>query len=574
VARHLQGQALPGKGRRTAIAVAALIPLTFSVLVAAGPAQAAPSARPLPGSKPTWASAAADRGATPGGKTMDVRVYLAGRDAAGLEAYARDVTDPHSAVYRHYLSAAQTEARFGASPAQLRAVTSWLASAGLTVTGTTPEYVAAHGTVSAASTAFGTSFHQYASGGSVLRAPSTDAKVPAAVAEAILGVGGLSETARAEKPASATDSTPPPYLGTLPCSAYQGEKVATNLPTAYGSNPAWAVCGYVPRQVRSAYGVAGSGLTGKGVTVAIVDAYGLPTMEQDADTYATLHGDKAFKPGQYREIVDPTKWTDLDACGGAAGWAGEEVLDVESVHGMAPDANILYVGGNSCYDTTGGGAAPNGGLLDSLALIVDQHLADMVSNSWGEIMHALNPDGSTSDIDPALIKLYEQVFKKGAVEGIGFYFSSGDCGAEDPTTGCGAGNGSARSQLEYPTSDPWVTSVGGTAIGIGQHDDYEFETGWHSSSTSLTADHTAWNDPPGAYLYGGGGGTSEDFSQPWYQSFTVPQSLSTHLLSGATTSPMRVGPDVAAYGDPSTGFLYGYTQPLPDGTTGYGEGSP
>jgi subtilase family serine protease len=317
--------------------------------------------------------------------------------------------------------------------------------------------------------------------------------------------------------------------------------------------------------------VNGSGLTGKGVTVAIVDAYGLPTMEQDANTYATLHGDKPFKPGQYREIVDPTKWTDLDNCGGAAGWAGEEALDVESVHGMAPDADVLYVGGNSCYDTTGGGAAPNGGLLDSLSLIVDQHLADMVSNSWGEIMHALNPDGSPSDIDPALIKTYEQVFKKGAVEGIGFYFSSGDCGAEDPATGCGADNGSARSQLEYPTSDPWVTSVGGTAIGIGQHDDYQFETGWQTSTASLTADHTAWDNPPGTYLYGGGGGTSEDFSQPWYQSATVPRSLSTHLLSGTTTSPKRVGPDVAAYGDPSTGFLYGYTQPLPDGTTGYGE---
>ena len=60
------------------------------------------------------------------------------------------------------------------------------------------------------------------------------------------------------------------------------------------------------------------------------------------------------------------------------GRAPEEALDVEMAHGLAPDANIVYVGANSCEDTD---------LDAALTNIVDNHLADIVSNSWGEIMH-------------------------------------------------------------------------------------------------------------------------------------------------------------------------------------------
>jgi subtilase family serine protease len=172
-------------------------------------------------------------------------------------------------------------------------------------------------------------------------------------------------------------------------------------------------------------------------------------------------------------------------------------------------------------------------------------------------------------MDPALIKVYEQTFQKGAAEGIGFYFSSGDCSDDNPASGCGAGAASSRSQAEYPTSDPWVTSVGGTSIAIGANNKIQYQTSWQTASSSLATGDSAWT--PSAYLYGGGGGTSDVFAQPWYQSWTVPSSLSKKLLDGTPTSAKRVVPDVAAYGDPSTGFLQGYTQQLPDGSTGYAE---
>ncbi|MEY9927343.1 subtilase family serine protease [Catenulispora sp. GP43] len=573
------------RGRRVAgaMSVAGTLAAGSMFLVGAGAAHAA-SADVISGSKPAWASASADRGAAPAAAPVAVRVYLAGQDPQGLAAYARSVTDPKSAAYRHFLTPAQVQARFGASAAQVAAVKAWLGGAGLTVTGQTEDYIAVQGSAAAVAAALNTSFHEYATSDGSLRAPSRDVSVPAGVRSAIIGITGLAQDRTANKPnntdgsggsdaadkkTATTGSGGVPYLGTYPCSDYSGQKLATGLPSLNGQSVPWAVCGYTPKQVRGAYGVTGSGLTGKGVTVAVLDAYGLPSMKADANEYATRHGDKPFRPGQYSEIVTPGQWTDQDACGGPAGWAGEEALDVESVHGMAPDANVLYIGANSCFDTAGGGVAANGGLLDSLQLVVDHHLADMVSNSWGEVIHSLDPSGNPVDMDPSLIQAYEQTFQKGAAEGIGFYFSAGDCSDDNPASGCGADAGSSRSQAEYPTSSPWVTSVGGTSIAIGADNKVQFQTSWQTSSSAPATGNSAWTTP--SYLYGGGGGTSDVFAQPWYQSWTVPSSLSGTLLNGTATSPKRVVPDVAAYGDPSTGFLQGYTQQLPDGSTGYAE---
>ena len=86
--------------------------------------------------------------------------------------------------------------------------------------------------------------------------------------------------------------------------------------------------------------------------------------------------------------------------------------------------------------------------------------------------------------------------------------------------------------------------------------------------SALSADGKSWNPLPGHFYFGGGGGTSEDFAQPWYQSWLVPSSLSHTLMTGAkSSSAMRVTPDVAMNGDLYTAVLVGMTS---DGT--YSEG--
>src|SRR5262249_53492202 len=149
-----------------------------------------------------------------------------------------------------------------------------------------------------------------------------------------------------------------------PCSAYWGEKTTTNTATLDGTqipgNYPFAPCGYTPSQLEGAYGMSGaiaSGNNGAGQTVAIIDAYASPTIATDANTYASRHGLPTMNGGQFSQVVAPGTYHHPES--GAhnkkkvvqdpQGWYGEETLDVEAVHSMAPGANIVYVGAPNNY---------------------------------------------------------------------------------------------------------------------------------------------------------------------------------------------------------------------------------
>ncbi|RSS08361.1 protease pro-enzyme activation domain-containing protein [Streptomyces sp. WAC00469] len=525
---------------RAGVSLAATLPMVAGALVLGTPAAHAAdhSGRTaLAGTKPAWATATADKGAASDNARVDARVYLAGQDPEGLTAYARAVADPSSPQYGRYLTPRQAQQRFGATEAQVAAVKSWLTSAGLKVTSVTPHYVAVSGDVAAAEKAFGTQLHTFAKGSKVYRAPARAVSVPESVKDAVLTVTGLDN---APHKASHKDQLPPPdavFKNAGPFSTYHGSTIATTLPKAYGQKIPYAVKGYTGKQLRAAYG-AGT-YTGKGVRIAITDAYASPTIAFDAATYAKKNGDAAWKTGQLHQVL-PNTYTRTEECG-AAGWYGEETLDVEAVHAVAPDADIIYVGAASCYDDD---------LLDSLSKIVDNHLADIVSNSWGDIEANQTPD---------LAAAYDQVFQFGAVEGIGFYFSSGDDGDEVANTG--------TKQVDTPANSAWVTAVGGTSLAVGKGDTYLWETGWGTEKADLAADGKSWEGFPGAYTSGAGGGTSRTVPEPYYQKGVVPDRLAkAHNASGN-----RVVPDIAAIADPNTGFLVGQTQTFPDGSQQYSE---
>ncbi|MFE1290689.1 protease pro-enzyme activation domain-containing protein [Streptomyces sp. NPDC058751] len=525
---------------RAGVSLAATLPLLTGALALGIPAAHAadgPGRDTLAGTRPAWATPSADKGAASDGSRVSARVYLAGRDAKGLAAYARAVSDPHSASYGKYLSAEKARTRFGATGAQVSAVTAWLRSAGLEVTGTTLHYVSVTGDVASAEKAFGTQLHNYAKGGKTYRAPSGTASAPAALNGAVLTVTGLDN---APHKARHADQLPPPdavFKNSGPFSSYYGSKTASTLPDAYGTKVPYAVQGYTGKQLRAAYGAGRH--TGRNVRVAVTDAYASPTIAFDAATYARKHGDAAYSSGQLRQVL-PEKYTRTEECG-AAGWYGEETLDVEAVHAVAPGASITYVGAASCYDDD---------LLDSLNKIVDGHLADIVSNSWGDIEANQTPD---------LAAAYDQTFQFGAVEGIGFYFSSGDDGDEVASTG--------TKQVDTPANSAWVTAVGGTSLAVGKGDKYLWETGWGTQKASLSADGRSWTGFPGAFTSGAGGGTSRTVAAPYYQKGVVPNALARANNAAGN----RVVPDIAAIADPNTGFRVGQTQTFPDGTERYSE---
>ena len=381
-----------------------------SLMAGAGAAQAAvpPSRVAVAGTHPGWAVPAhrAGRGQVTRG-VVHARVYLAARDAAGLAAAATAESTPGSPRYRHFLSPAQVQARFGQTPARIAAVRGWLRGAGLRVTGVSDHvadgYLAATGSLAAARRAFGVRFARYRlARQGLVRAPEQAVSVPADVAASVLDVTGLStarqvmqhmtvqQTAaqqaavqqttgqqtrgsRRRRPSCRRRARTTGWPGPAGRTTTRRSRRASRRPTA--RHWPWAVCGYTPRQVRGAYGVTASGMTGAGQTVAIVDAYASPTMLSDANTYARVVGDRPFAPGQYQQYLPP-RFTDAGAnqCD-AQGWYGEQTLDVESVHGMAPGARVRFVAAASCLDPD---------LADALARIVNNHLASIISNSWGD----------------------------------------------------------------------------------------------------------------------------------------------------------------------------------------------
>lgn len=555
---------------------AASLALVSGSLILAMPSQAtapAPAAKTIAGTHPKWAAPSADAGAVPASTEITGTVYLAGQDAKGLTTYATAVSDPKSASYGKFLSPAAYQARFGATKAQVKAVQQWATDSGLTVVTTTEHAITVKGTNTAITKAFGTGIHQYRVSGKLQHAPARDVVIPAKVSSAILGVNGLASAGtNVVKPDSRKVSTTPADKNGKPgkglpteatCSDYWGQKLAKGAPAGFTKSPVpFDQCSFYPSQLRKAYGITASGLTGKGATIAVVDAYGSSTMLADANQYARNHGDKAFKSGQYTEIVDPSQWTDQDLCGGPEGWAPEEALDVEMAHGLAPDADVLYVGADSCNDDD---------LLGAISNIVDNHRADVITNSWGEIMHTT--DGA--DVSATEIAAYEQVFQEAAIEGITINFSAGDCGDSGPvaaSTGANCQPDTLRAQANWPDSDPWVTSVGGTALGLASKAGaYGFETDMGTERSALSADGKSWTPLPAPFYFGGGGGTSEDFKQPGYQVGVVPTLLSHTLMTGATSrTAQRVTPDVSMNGDLYTSVLVGISDGADYSEGGYG----
>jgi subtilase family serine protease len=489
-------------------------------------------------------------GASSSTQRMNFGVLLGMRDQAGATATLKAISDPASSSYGKWLTNAEFNARYAPAKSSVTAVQAWLRSEGFQVTKTLPSgmYVEASGSVAKVESAFGTSVHNYSYLGKDVHANNSQlslpADTPAAVTGALSAVIGIDQGI-ALKHTADTEPGPPPgaRYGVQPCSAYYAQKVATGKPTAYGKHQPYAVCGYGPQQFQGAYGESAllkAGINGRGTTVAITDAYAAPTIYQDAQKYNKVHNQPLFKRGQFSQIVPPADGFGQEDLCDPQGWYGEETLDVEAVHAMAPGAKVVFVGATDCLS----------GLDNAWAETIDNHVADVITNSWGNDTDDINLLGSD------VVQFYVQFSTEAALTGITVNFSSGDDG--DQTSG---GTDLAAKTVDFPADLPLVTGVGGSSVFIGSHRQWLGEYGWQTSYSKLT--NGAWTPPPpGDYNSGGGGGTSQLFAQPWYQIGKVPASISEYY-GGA---PMRAVPDIAMAGDPNTGMIVGETQVFPDGT--------
>ena len=194
---------------------------------------------------------------------------------------------------------------------------------------------------------------------------------------------------------------------------------------------------FCPKGVQTAYGVnqivGANG--GKGMTIAIVDAFAYPSAEAN---FAQFNSDMGLPACTTANgCFTAVNLSPYDGTG--SGWDVESMLDLEYAHAMAPNAKIVYV---QAYD--------NG--YDSLgrAVGVAAGMADVVSNSWS--------GGENSS--------YDYYWNLGKV----LLFSSGDYGSW-PSQGF----------VGYPCSATTVTCVGGTSLYVNANLQRTSEVGWAGS---------------------------------------------------------------------------------------------
>jgi len=323
-------------------------------------------------------------------------------------------------------------------------------------------------------------------------------RLAARVALPLAATGGLAALAltgpaMSAAPAVAAHSSTvrvAPDLG-RPGGAAQLKTLVSPLPTSQCQALIGISC-YSPLQYRVAYDLNPlykKGITGAGKTIVIVDSFGSPTIQADLNTFDAQWG----LPNTNVEVrkfgtvppFDPTDSTMI-------GWAQETTLDVEYAHSIAPGATIVLAE-TPVAETEGTTGLPE--MMNAEQSLINQGIGDVITQSFGATENTF-PGFDQGNFNSLLDLRY--AFKDAAVHRVTVLASSGDQGA----TGAEA-DGSTLYPMQvnsWPSSDPLVTSVGGTQLKL---DD---------AGNRLSPD-VVWNDGYGA----GGGGLSHVFSRPLYQ---------------------------------------------------------
>jgi subtilase family serine protease len=310
------------------------------------------------------------------------------------------------------------------------------------------------------------------------------------------------------------------------------------------ATPGGIVC-YSPEQIQNAYNITPllkAGITGKGKTIVIIDAFQNPGMLDDLALFDTTFG----LPAPNFTQVAPDGLTPFDPNdANQVGWAGEITLDVQWAHAVAPGANITLVLAKTNSDVD---------ILSATKYAVDHRLGDVITQSFGE---------NENCVDPKLLKDEHTIFANATRKHITIFASSGDEGAAQQTC-----DGNSWTQVaSSPASDPLVTGVGGTELLASPacRDANLNEIPCASGIPAGTyQSETALNEPPGLWTDGSfstGGGYSDIYHTPFYQVGSVHHNNQRGVPDVAYNGAIGHGV-LAAFevgGGPGAFFVFGGT---------------
>ena len=455
-------------------------------------------------------------------------VWLKLRNKSELEQLVHDVYDSNNPHYHQFLIPSLYEQKFAPSRSVEEKVRQFFIAQGMHVQ-LVNHSVRVKGTVAQIEKTFHIQMNYYQFQNERVYASRQSPKLNSSIAKYITGVTGLSTIpefhANVASEVNADDTIHDLHF-----------KWSNFTPTALPTDT--SLQGFTGANLQKTYNLAnippinGVHLDGAGQTLVIVDRCGTNGPDQilkDANQYFAANKITPFKPSGPEKnfaIIKPDG-SPFHSCPNASSFSREIVLDIESSHTLAPGDNTVLVLGDDQKSI----------LMDVIHTLIQKNFtlggfsnAYVISNSWS------GPEGS---IDHSL----EDSLLLAAAAGISVNFSSGDCGDNTyaTQTKC-TGSGQA---VNYPSSSPYVTAVGATALFVDHKYRYAFETVWGTVK-----------ETNGTYAYSGGtgGGISQVYNSGSWQ-----HSIDNFTAGGYGVinnfGHRRALPDVAMLGDPNTGLL-------------------
>jgi subtilase family serine protease len=453
---------------------------------------------------------------------------------AALQSLMEAQQDKSSPSFHKWLTPDEFGKQFGPSDADVQAVTDWLSAQGFAnvrVAGGR-NVIEFSGTAGQVRQAFSTTIQNYEMNGAMYVANASDPQIPVALAPVISGIVSLHDFPKksharyvgdAQMDAVSHKLTP---LFTFPFASG----------TFYGVGPGDFATIYNTKPL-----IAG-GNDGTGQTIAIAGETQINP--QDVADFRTMFGLTNNFPASniIRNGMDPGI-TSLEE-------ESESDLDVQWSGAVAPGAMVKFVVSASTPASAG---------IDLSALyIVEQNLADVMSESYGECEQNLGSAGNA---------FYNALWEQAAAQGITVVVSSGDggsAGCDDFNNQAPATHGLAVSGL---AGTPFNVSLGGTDFN-----QFNLQsTFWKATNDSVTGTSAKgyipefpWNEncsqlgltgcgataPQGSVnIVAGSGGASSVYAKPKWQMG----------VTGVPNDSHRDQPDVSLFASPGfegSGYLF------------------
>ncbi len=409
-----------------------------------------------------------------------VLVGLALKNEADLEQLIADQDNPNSPNYQKYLTPAEFKNKYSPDQADVDQVTDWAKANGLTVVDVSDNrtLIEIEGTTAQFEKAFQVKLNRYRlQHAGAMGAPTeytsnaADPRIPSNLKSIIQSVIGLNTGANFESKMRMAPATPGSQMRTVQ---------AHGTPFGVGPKDIATVYNFPNANNRNAT----VKYDGSGRKVAIASAYSYN--QSDIDGYWKQYG--ITRTGTVRNIYIKGQSTQAD---------GETTLDLQQLGAQAPGADILmYLAKDPAFSK----------FTKTFNQIVLDNEADAVSLSWG-----LCEDWTGS----RQMKTEHNIWMQAAAQGIVVFVAAGDDGAYD----C-RGNKKVEYAVDFPSSDPYITAVGGTTL---------------NSNNGARVSEEAWS--------GSGGGKSNTYKRKSWQTG-----------SGVPSGDERVSSDVSMNADPMTPY--------------------